>query len=388
MKNKHTGLMTILLRVALVLLIEADIFTMPNTSPVMKTLFAIGILLIQANDYIRHAYRLLSTNRRLYYLSMSASIVGIGVYMVWFNSSATSVYYVFPAIELFLVTGALPVSMLVLHALVYLCAVLALKAGLKEALFPYLGMLLIVYLIRQINLEKEKGAAANAQLLEANAQLLAYSEEVKEMAVVKERTRIAQELHDSIGHGLVALKMHLEFAANVLDSNPRQSKEVIAKALGISKASMKDLRKAVDLLKEDSGKNSGGKLQESLEEIASSMHMSGRLTCQLVFDEAVEHAIPDIKNCIYKTVREAVTNGVKHGNPGAFQIEVAKRGHFIHVAVKDDGSGCSEISKSHGLRGIEERIQLLEGTVRFCSEKDRGFAVIAKIPYVTARESV
>ncbi|MEJ8547444.1 sensor histidine kinase [Brevibacillus borstelensis] len=387
MKNKHTTLMIMVLRIALVLLIEADILARPNLSPMMKTLFAIGIPLIQANDYIRHAYRLLSTNRKLYYLSMSVSIVGIGLYMFQFNSSATSVYYVFPAIELFLGTGAFPASMLVLHALVYVCAALALKAGLKEALFPYLGMLLVVYLIRQINLEKEKGEAANAQLLKANAQLLTYSEDLKEIAVVKERTRIAQELHDSIGHGLVALKMHLEFAATILDSDPRQSKEVLDKALGISKASMKDLRKAVHLLKEDAGKSSM-QLQESLEEIARSMHMSGRLTCELVFDEAVEHAIPDIKNCIYKTVREAVTNGVKHGNPGTFQIEVVKLGNLIHVAVKDDGRGCSEISKSHGLRGIEERIRLLEGSVRFCSEKDRGFAVIAEIPYVTAMERV
>lgn len=139
---------------------------------------------------------------------MATSITGIGLYIYQFDSFATSIYYVFPVVEIFVSSSAIQVSMLIVHVLVYLCTIYALKVDIKEALLPYISMLLIVYLFRGNNLEKEKGKLLNAQLLEANSKLLTYSKDIKELTIVKERTRIAQELHDSIGHALVALRLH------------------------------------------------------------------------------------------------------------------------------------------------------------------------------------
>ncbi|MGD8190662.1 sensor histidine kinase [Brevibacillus ginsengisoli] len=387
MKNRNALIMVVALRLAIVLLVEVDILSGHTLSNTTKLLFAAGILLIQANDYWRHRYHLLSRNRGLYYLSMSTSIVGISLYMYQFNSSAASVYYIFPLIELFLTSGVFPMSMLALHVLVYVWTLTTLQVGLEEGLFTYLAILLVVYLFRQNNLEKEKVQQLNSQLKEANVQLLTYSEDLKEMAIVKERTRIAQELHDSIGHGLVSLRMHLEFAENTLYSSPLKSKEALNKAQGIMQNSMLDLRKAVAILHEDIW-NSNISLEKLLNELAQSIQLSGRIQCSLIFDDHVEQAITSIKKGIFKTVREAITNGVKHGSPQTFQIEVTRCESIIRVVVNDDGTGCSHIQKSHGLRGIEKRIEEIKGTVRFRSEKNRGFTVLAEIPYVTSAESL
>ena len=71
--------------------------------------------------------------------------------------------------------------------------------------------------------EREKGQVLSAELAEVHAKL-------KEITIVKERTRIAQEMHDSIGHSLIALRMHLEFAENMIHAKPDQAGDALSKS--------------------------------------------------------------------------------------------------------------------------------------------------------------
>ena len=99
-------------------------------------------------------------------------------------------------------------------------------------LLAYFATLLLVYLFREISLERGKGHVLHSELVEAHAKL-------EEIAIVKERTRIAQEMHDSIGHSLIALRMKLEFSVNMIDVNPKQAGEALAKAYYFSQNSIK-----------------------------------------------------------------------------------------------------------------------------------------------------
>ncbi|WP_223068677.1 sensor histidine kinase [Paenibacillus caui] len=379
--QKKFGLIWIL-RACVIIIIEGQILMQHDLSGGMKAFMAAGIVLLQLNDYVRHTWQVIGTRRPLYLLSIIVSIVGIDWYMYRLESFAASIFYVFPLFEIFVRSGSVQIGLLSFHALLYLFTVIiAMKSSIQDSVLPYLAIVNVIYFFRQNHLEKEKGEWLNAQLMEANAKLLAHSQDIKEMTIVRERTRIAQELHDSIGHALVAVRMHLEYAEHVLDSSPAKSREALGKAVSFSKDSMAALRQAVSVLKEDAQKNSM-QLQEALNEIAQHMHMDGGLEIRLDFDHRVEQAIPDIKNGIYRTVQEAVTNGVKHGKAKRFNITVAKDGNAIRVMVDNDGSGCSDIVKSHGILGMEERIALLKGAVRFDSPPSGGFRVSAELPYV------
>ncbi|WP_054942513.1 sensor histidine kinase [Paenibacillus ihuae] len=380
LKNKPAILMLVF-RIAITLLVLYEILMQPHLSTEAQAAYIAGILLIQLNDYFRiRLYLFFRNNRMLYFGSMAASIAGIGLYMVQFDSLATDVYFVFPVIEMFLYSSKIQPGLLAFHMAVFLYTLIQLKADVTHSLFAYLAMLLLAYLFRSNSLQKKKGEALNIELSEANAKL-------KEITIAQERTRIAQELHDSIGHGLVSLKMHLEYAGNVADVNPQKTKEVITKALAISQASIDDLRKAVAVLK-SSALNERMELQKSLNQMINSIQVKGRLAFTFDFDDAVEVATPDIKHAIYSTVREAVTNGLKHGKARTFYIEIKKCRSIIQVVVHNDGEACNHLQKSHGIRGIEERIYSLEGTVQFSSDHDRSFAVTAEIPYVAAKELV
>lgn len=378
--NKAAILM-LAFRIAIILLVLYEILMQPHLSTAAQAAYTAGIVLIQMNDYLRIRCQLFfRNNRMLYYGSMAASIAGIGYYMVQFDSLATNVYFIFPVIEMFLYSSTIQPGLLVFHMAVFWYTLIQLKADVTHSLFAYLAMLLLAYLFRSNSLQKKKGEALNVELSEANAKL-------KEITIAQERTRIAQELHDSIGHGLISLKMHLEYAGNVADSSPQKTKEVIAKALVISQASIDDLRKAVAVLK-NNAINERMELQQSLSQMINSIQVHGRLAFEFAFDDAVECATPDIKQAIYNTVREAVTNGLKHGKAQTFSIEINKGGDLIRVVVQNDGEPCQHLQKSHGIRGIEERIHSLEGNVEFSSAPDCPFAVTAEIPYVAAKELV
>ncbi|MBM7650914.1 sensor histidine kinase [Neobacillus cucumis] len=372
MLNSKSGKMLWAFKTVLILSIFYDIVTRDGLSVEMKAAWITGILLMQANDFFRTRYRLWNRNRLLYTVSMLVNIALIGIYMVMFDNAATSVYYVFPLAEIFLSGGSIPKGIVSIHVLVYLAGMIAAKADVQTSLISYIAIFMLVYLFRAVSLEREKGQLLNAELVEAHAKL-------KEITIVKERTRIAQEMHDSIGHSLIALRMHLEFAENMMEVNSQKAGESIAKAHEFSRKSINELRKAVAILK-DQSVSSQIELGELLNDMIESLETSGKLKFTLNFDEEVETSSQDMKNCIYNSVREAVTNGLKHGKAQQFLVDITKSGEKIRVAVEDNGEGCGQIKKSNGLQGIEDRIGLLNGTVSFYSEKGRGFKMLAEIP--------
>lgn len=189
--------------------------------------------------------------------------------------------------------------------------------SIQIGLINYVGMFLIVLVFRNVIIERKITEELNRELKKVNLTLKQYSAEIEEFTIAKERTRIAQELHDSIGHSLIALKMNLEYAESVLEAKPQKAKDVIHKAQIISKDCLDNLRKAVNILKED---RSMGKLREVIMELFENFKETSSIKVTLEMENTIQKVSPDIKNCVYKTIREGVTNGIKHGNATTFTI--------------------------------------------------------------------
>lgn len=82
-------------------------------------------------------------------------------------------------------------------------------------LLSYLGITGMLYNWKMLEIEKEEIKQLNKKLKLANLKLQEHALEVEEVTIAKERTRVSQELHDSLGHSLMALAMHLEFAKKI-----------------------------------------------------------------------------------------------------------------------------------------------------------------------------
>ncbi len=213
-----------------------------------------------------------------------------------------------------------------------------------------------------------------ALLIEKN-RVEKLNKEIEKLTITKERNRVAQEIHDNLGHNLVALNMNLDVAGNMVDQEDK-TKEIIIKCQRLTKDSMENLRRAVYALKDE---NISEGLIKSVEKLTHNIVGKYNIVIKYNIDEKIEEYSPEYKNIIYTTIKESITNSIKHGKSSIVKIEI-KVVDQIYMTIEDNGNGCEEIVKGNGLIGIEERAGKIKGSVRFVTEKTKGFRTEIILP--------
>ena len=175
---------------------------------------------LMVNEYIRYN-KLTINSKYMYDTSLLFTIFGIMVLNYFIHNAGTNTCIFFPLIELLRLKGLKLKFLFSVHSLLFLI-VSILNIGILNNwykfatlgldIFTYLAVVIIAYSVKTIRIEKEEISYLNEKLQLANINLQQYSLEVEELTTYRERTMMAQELHDSLGHSLMALSMHLEYA--------------------------------------------------------------------------------------------------------------------------------------------------------------------------------
>jgi signal transduction histidine kinase len=238
--------------------------------------------------------------------------------------------------------------------------------------FIYAACLISFFSFNTLMKERRETNRLNKELTESNRQLKEYAEKVEDLAVSKERNRVAQEIHDSLGHSLTALIMHLDFLEKIIDNDREKAREVVIKTQSMARDSMGVLRSAVYALKED--RHTKG-LTDSVNELISKITSVEGIDIDFLSTGNIEKVSLDIKNMVYRTIQEGVTNGIKHGKATKFKISITSDNNYFTLLFKDNGLGCSGPVKGNGLNGIEERVNALGGDVSYLNEDGFGFNI-------------
>ncbi|MDQ7094651.1 sensor histidine kinase [Desulfosporosinus sp. PR] len=328
--------------------------------------------------------------RVFHLILMVLSLTAAAVIKLTAKGVGTDIYLIFIITEVLTLKDRMMKPFLILYALLYLAVTVlytilehgSISAMLSNIIF-YSALIFILFLMRNRRLEREEIRKLNVDLQASNTKLREYSMKVEELTIERERAKMAQELHDSLGHSLMALTMHLDFAQKAFATKPEKVKEILAKADEIAKTAIQELRSAVSVLKEERNIND---LSESVRELADNFKMLGNIKINVDQDQELEALNPELKNCIYKTIREGLTNGIRHGGATDFQIAVKAENDNVTITVQDNGRGSAAIIESNGLRGIRARIEALGGTVHFISAPEPGFAIQTMIP-LSGRET-
>ncbi len=374
----------LILRITRILVILSIIYTALasfDAELYLQIILCILVVTAGVNDYIRQ--KSLKNHKSIWYhLSFILSNVIVSYLSYKIKCSGLVIYNIILIIDLLLFNEKAPVFLIIINFIAF-CIPDMLNTNpsdnlsIEKIFLNYISIFTIVYIIKSITIDKIKTDKLNIELRNANSKLKEYSAKLEELTISKERTRIAQELHDSIGHSLIALSMNLEYAENIIKSKPEKAEEVIKKSHSISKNCIEKLREVVNVLKEDHKiKN----LREGINELFLNFQDNEKYKFNLKMDDDIESESPKIKSCIYKTVMECITNGIKHGNAGLFDVEINKAENNILLKVSDDGLGCESIKKSNGIIGIEKRISELGGSMELYSGNNVGFTIDVVIP--------
>lgn len=368
-----------LLRLVLCIAMVMDVLLLKRTSASEQWGMICGLAVLQVNDHLRIFVWKKKRKRWLSIVSLVFAILSAGYYLYRLNTLAANAFFVFPLAEMFLDPSDLSYILIGLHFVTFVLAQYAASHSTHlQSIFIAYGLILaILILFRSNNTEKAKVERLNAELQEANDKLQDYSANVHRIAVVEERTRIAQELHDAIGHGLVALGMNLEFADHAMFVSPEKAGEAVKRAHGQAKQCMGDLRRAVDVLRQQEPASEQS-LHNQIRELFDKLQCN--ILKELSIAPQAENAPPGVKDCLFKVIREAVTNGLRHGQATFFNIQITYETPTLSLTVQDNGTGCAHPEKSHGLLGIEHRVAALGGTVYY-PDIPTGFCLRAMIPF-------
>ncbi|MFC4043816.1 sensor histidine kinase [Dactylosporangium siamense] len=186
----------------------------------------------------------------------------------------------------------------------------------------------------------------------------------------EERLRVAREVHDTVAHTLAVVGVHLNVAADALDTAPDEARAALRVAQDVRRKAMGDLSSLVGVLRDDRRPTAE---PLDLEALVSQVRAAG-LDAHLHV-EGAGAALP-VRTAVGLIVREALTNTVRHAAARTVTVTV-HYGPTTEVTVADDGQG-STAPEGHGLTGMRERVEALGGSLT--TDGAGGFAVHATIP--------
>ncbi|QOR35084.1 sensor histidine kinase [Clostridium sp. 'deep sea'] len=201
-----------------------------------------------------------------------------------------------------------------------------------------------------------------------------YENELKELSQLEERNKIAQQIHDNIGHTITGSVMQLEAAKALLKINPEKSSSLIDSTLKVLRKGMEQIRQTLTDIKPSSEQLG----LHNLKVLLSETQKVNSLKYNLFYDENIDVITYLQWRVILKNVKEAITNTVKYSKATKLNIKIEVLNKLIKVEVKDNGIGALSVKKGLGILGMEERTQNLNGTVII--DGSNGFSVITILP--------
>lgn len=248
-------------------------------------------------------------------------------------------------------------------------------------LIAFISICVLLIVNKQQRLDKIRKLAdqltyTNDKLQDTNQKLKEVMEENAYMAGVRERNRMAREVHDTLGHTLTSLIIGLDACKDLAKDSPEALDDQLDILGMVARQGIKDIRASVETLKPDSIKKRDvlDSLRTLIEDTRRTNKIDIQFTCSikdLNVDEEEEHTI-------YRVVQECLDNAIQHGKAEHIKILFTKEENRIHLQIKDDGCGCPNSIEGFGLHHIRERIEMLHGTLSY--DGTDGFMVHTMIP--------
>ena len=234
----------------------------------------------------------------------------------------------------------------------------------------------MVLLVKSNHEEKERIRLLNEELEDAFKKLRAYADDAERAAELRERNRLAREIHDTLGHTLTGIAAGLDAAIMTVDLSPDFVKTQLNKLRKTAQDGIVEIRRSVNKLRPDALTKLPFRyaLAKTCADFAENSGMV------ITFDVAnwPNDLRQDEEDTIYRIIQEGLTNANRHGRAKHVGITIGVLENNLRIIIADDGAGCKDVSLGFGLTHMRERLELLGGSLKFWSEL--GFVIDATLP--------
>jgi len=207
-------------------------------------------------------------------------------------------------------------------------------------------------------------------------------EERARLAVSEERTRIARELHDVVGHSVSVMTVQASAVRRLLKPEQEREREALLVVEQTGREAMAEMRRMVGVLRrpEEAPALAPQPSLEHLDKLVEHARESGLPVTLTIEGDAVQ--LPaGVDLTAYRLVQEGLTNALKHARAKNAEVLVRYSNGFVELSVTDDGSGDGGgDSGGHGLVGMRERISVYGGNLEAGPQPEGGYRLRATLP--------
>lgn len=238
-------------------------------------------------------------------------------------------------------------------------------------LFWYLALnFIIVYVIVYLN---EREAAAHREVVQLQGDL-------KELAVIEERNRLAREIHDGLGASLSSLIIQSEYLLGLAKDEPLRAE--IAELKVSAEESIEELRRNLRMMRDDFD------LAAGLEDYLKTFRERTQLDVSFQRLGATAKLSPDAQLALFRVLQESLSNIAKHAGAKHVDVRLSFEPEAVLLSVRDDGKGfdASRTPPGHyGLLNMRERAAKASGTLIIDSRPGAGSQVSFSMPFIAGR---
>ncbi len=202
------------------------------------------------------------------------------------------------------------------------------------------------------------------------------NEKIANLLVMEERQRIARDLHDTLGQKLSLIGLKSELAGKIVSDDPNGAKAEMQDIHVTARTALKEVREMVSGMRNI-------RLEEELIRIQQLLR-AAQIDVVIKGDPNELHATLLIENVLSMCLKEAVTNIVHHSHASECWIVFSQTADEMIVTIQDNGKGIPQDtehqSQGHGINGIRERIEFVNGRLTIKSQD--GTMIDLRIPNV------
>jgi signal transduction histidine kinase len=246
----------------------------------------------------------------------------------------------------------------------------------------------IALVLRLMSTQSDQLRAALAELRQAHVALAASAEQKQELAVLRERARLARAMHDDLGHALVVMNIKLEAAQLLYARDPARGDAELEATRALIRTAMAELRRTLADLRAPAAEHDD--LSSALRRLARELQARTGIavSCSVATDLPPMPA--EAREAIWYVAREALTNAERHADAASLSLALEfQRGGWL-LRVADDGAGTThndlQRPNHYGVLGMRERMKEVGGRFDIWCGASGGTVVEAHLPQHAAQE--
>ncbi len=251
-------------------------------------------------------------------------------------------------------------------------------------LFALASSVGIIYALTALIRERFQRERLFHELSEAHQRLRLSAAREADLATLRERNRLAREMHDSLGHALVSISIKLEAAQLLSAVDAGRAAAELDETTALVRSTMTDLRHSLAGLRPAALEEQP--LAEALAGLACEMGRRTGVAATCSVDERASLLNRATQEALYRVGQEALTNVAKHAHAQRVTMALTLYDRRAVLEIADDWVGLDAAARDgdgadrYGVRGMRERVEALGGTLTLGPRPEGGAVLRATIP--------